>query len=120
MTTLYKEMYTPAVKLNMFYSLTLDERLDVIFEDIEMIDLAALQITVKTKNIDFVSVIKNRFNLDTKKKLITVNGYRINDTTFFIPKAPCEEISFLNYDMNETKIITGIEYLYHMYHNLKT
>jgi hypothetical protein len=113
-------MYTPAVKLHTYYSLNLDERLDVIFEDIEMIDLDALNTIVKTKNVDFVSVIKNRFNLDTKKKQITVNGYRINDNTFFIPKAVCEEVSFLNYDIDETKIFTGIEYLYHMYHNLKT
>jgi hypothetical protein len=113
-------MVVPAVKLHMYYSLNLDESLDVIFEDIEMLDLDALNSIVKTKNVDIVSVIKNRFTINSQKKLITLNGYRINDTTFFIPKAVCEEVSFLNCDIKEKNILTGIEYLYHMYHNLKT
>lgn len=113
-------MYIPAVKLHTYYSLNLDDNLDVIFEDIEMIDLEALTNIVKTKNVDFVSVIKNRFTINSNKKQITINGYRINNTTFFIPKEQIDEISFLTLDIKEKNILTGIEYLYHMYHNLKT
>jgi hypothetical protein len=113
-------MVTPAVKLHMYYSLNLDENLDVIFEDIEMLDLEALTNIVKTKNVDFVSVIKKRFTINLQNNQITINGYRINNTTFFIPKAPIDEISFLTYDIKEKNILTGIEYLYNIYHNLKT
>jgi hypothetical protein len=112
-------MVIPVVKLHMYYSLKLDDNLDVIFEDIEMLDLDSLNNALKTKNVDFVSIIKNRFTIDSKHH-ITINGYRINDTTFFIPKALIDELSFVTYEIAEKNILTGIEYLYHMYHNLKT
>jgi hypothetical protein len=92
--------------------------LDIIFEDLSMLDVDSLERAVSTKNLTRVSVVKDLFTINTVDKTLTITGYQLNDSTYFVPKQRRGDLMFIGYDSKKADILTGIEYVYHMYKNL--
>lgn len=112
-------MSYPAIKLNQLYSLNIYNGLDVIFEDLEMVDIDNLSNVIKKKNFDRIEIAKKLFMINTIDKSIMLVGHKINDKTYIINKQGNGDIMIINYNCETKNIITGIEYLYHMYKSLK-
>jgi hypothetical protein len=112
-------MYYPHVKLHQLYSLKVCDDIDVIFEELEMIDIDKLDEAIKTKNYDRIDIVPNIFSINTVESTMTIVGHKINDSIYIVNKAGKGDIMIINYNCKKQNIITGIEYLYHMYKNLK-
>ena len=112
-------MVFPAVKLHQLYSLNLYDGLDVIFEDLEMVDMNNLAEVINTKNYDKIDIVPGLFMINTVNKSMMIVGHKINDKTYMINNARGGDIMLLNYKCDNQNIITGIEYLYHMNKTLK-
>lgn len=111
-------MYYPAIKLHQLYSLNVCEGIDVIFEELGMVDIKNLEQAIETKSYDRVEVVPMTFSINTVEGTMTIVGHKINDRTYIINKARKGDIQIVNYNCEKQKVITGIEYLYHMYKNL--
>jgi len=112
-------MVYPVIRLNQLYSLNLFQGLDIIFEDLSLIDIKALETAIKTKNYDVVTIVPRALTINTKKKSISVFGQRISNKTYIINHERLGDINLISYDCPEKNIIQGLEYLYHMIKNLK-
>jgi hypothetical protein len=108
----------PAIKVVQFYALTFYDSLTIAFESLEAISLDDLGTVVKTKSYDNVDLIPNIVTINTIEQTITLVGSKINDTTYIIQKNGLGDKFVLSYDFSRDTVITGIEYLYHMYKNL--
>lgn len=111
-------MYYPSIRLHQLYSLNICEEVDVIFEGLEMVDVNKLAETIKTKNYDKIDVVSTLFSINTIEKTMIIIGHKINDRTYIINKAGKGDIIMIKYNCEKEQVITGIEYLYHMYKNL--
>ncbi len=111
-------MVWPSVNNHNFYSLNLYDGLDIIFEDLSMMDVESLKWAVETKDMTLVSVVKDLFTINTVDKTLTITGYQLNDSTYFVPKKRRGDLMFVGFSCTNATILTGIEYLYHMYENL--
>ena len=80
-------MVLPAVRLHQLYSLNLYDGLDVIFEDLDMVDIDNLRDTVvNKKNFDRIEIARKLFIINTVDKSIMIVGHKINDKTYLINK----------------------------------
>jgi hypothetical protein len=111
-------MVYPAIKLHQLYSLNLYEGLDVIFEDVDMLNIAALEEVVKTKTLGSIQIVKNSLTINTITKTITIVGNTINSSTYIINKAAKGDVTIMPYTCSDEIILTAVEYLYHMYNSL--
>jgi hypothetical protein len=111
-------MVFPAVKLHQLYSLNLYDGLDIIFEDLAMINVPVLEKVAITKELGIIHIVNQMFEVNTHTKSVRILGNKINDTTFMVNKQGNGQIYTFNYNCSYTDILTGIEYLYHMYKNL--
>jgi hypothetical protein len=105
-------MVFPNVKLHHLYSLNLYEELDIIFEDLNMINMPNLKEALKKSGI--IHVVDKQLTIDTVNCVITLNGYKINKNTYIINKDGSGDVMFIKYKCSNCDILTGIEYLYHM------
>jgi hypothetical protein len=105
-------MVFPNVKLHHLYSLNLYEGLDIIFEDLNMINMPNLKEAFKKSGI--IHVVDKQLTIDTVNCVITLNGYKINKNTYIINKDGSGDVMFIKYKCSNDDIVTGIEYLYHM------
>jgi hypothetical protein len=112
-------MVFPAVKLHHLYSLNLYDELDVIFEDLEMVDMNNLAEVINTKNYDKIDIVPGLFMINTVNKSMMIIGHKINNRTYMINKDRGGDITLLTYKCDTQNIVTGVEYLYHMTKTLK-
>jgi len=112
-------MVYPAVKLHQLYSLNLYEGLDVIFEDLDMLNIVALEEVIKTKSLGLIQIVKNSLTINTITKTITIVGNTINSSTYIINKAAKGDVTIMPYTCSDEIILAAVEYLYHMYNSLK-
>ncbi len=111
-------MVWPSFRIHKYYSLNLYDGLDIIFEDLSMLDVDSLERAVRTHDLSHVSVVKDLFTINTVDKTLTITGYQLNDSTYVVPKQRRGDLMFIGHDSNKADILTGIEYVYHMYKNL--
>jgi hypothetical protein len=111
-------MVYPAIKLHKLYSLNLYEGLDVIFEDLDMLNITALEEIVKTKSLGNIQMVKNSLTINTTTKIITVVGNKINESTYIINRQSKGDVTIMPYKCSDEVVLTAIEYLYHMYNSL--
>lgn len=107
------KMY-PAIKLNQLYSLHLYDGLDIIFEDLKMLDSNVLK---EVNNLDIIQIVPNII-INMNKKLITIIGYKINDSTYMVNRDGRGDVVTFVYQCSNEDILTGIGYLYQIYKNL--
>lgn len=112
------KMVFPAIKLHQLYSVNLYDGLDIIFENLDMLNINVLQEVLKTKTLGIVQVVENTFTINTTTKTITVVGNKLNDSTYIINKLAKGDITIMPYKCSDEVIFTALEYLYHMYKNL--
>ena len=91
-------MVLPAVKLHQLYSLNFYDGLDVIFEDLEMVNMNNLAEVIKTKKYDRIEIVDKLFRINTIDRTIIIIGNKINDTTYIINKAGKGDILILSYN----------------------
>ena len=103
----------PAVNLNQLYSLHLYDGLEIIFEDLKMLNCEVLKETNKQIIIIVPTVVINM-----NKKVITITGHKINDSTYMVNRDGRGDVVTFVYQCSNEDIITGIGYLYQMYKNL--
>ena len=103
-------MVFPAVNLHTFHSLNFYDGLDIIF------DLKLLVDTLQKKDVCVIHLIPDIFTIDTNDKLITIKGYRLNDSTIMVNNNG--DIINIPYSCSNDTIYTGIEYVYQMYKNM--
>jgi hypothetical protein len=111
-------MIFPAIKLHQLYSLNLYDGLDIIFEDLSMLNSESLKEVLTTKKYSNINLVNNALSINTNKKTITIVGHKINNSTFIVNREGRGDITICNYNCSDETIISGIEYLYHMYKNL--
>lgn len=107
----------PAVNLNQLYSLHLYDGLEIIFEDLKILDYEVLKEVTETKKLDIIQIVSNVV-INMNKKLITITGHKINDSTYMVNRDGRGDVVTLAYQCSNEDIITGIGYLYQMYKNL--
>ena len=103
-------MVFPAVNLHTFHSLNFYDGLDIIF------DLKLLVDTLQKKDVCAIHLIPDIFTIHTNDKLITIKGYRLNDSTIMVNNNG--DIINIPYSCSNDTIHTGIEYVYQMYKNM--
>ena len=108
-------MVFPAVKLHQLYSLNLYDGMDIIFENLEMVNINNLEEVIKTENYDIIKVVNRIFTINTRDRTITISGHKINNKTYIINMAGKGDLMLLHYSCKNEDIITGIKYLYYMY-----
>jgi hypothetical protein len=111
-------MVYPAIKLHQLYSLNLYEGLDIIFENLDMLNITALEEIVKTKSLGSIQIVKSSLTINTITKTITVIGNKINESTYIINRQSKGDVTIMPFKCSDEVILTAIEYLYHMYKNL--
>jgi hypothetical protein len=109
-------MYYPKINLHQLYSLNVCNDIDIIFESLEM--LVSLEELIKTKKFDNIVIVPNILTINTTDCVITLIGYKINDTTYIVNKEGNGDTIKIKYTCSKENIITGIEYLYHIHKNL--
>ena len=112
-------MAFPAVRLHQLYSINFYDGLDIIFKDLSMIDMVALETAIKTRNCDKIIVVPQSLSIDTKEKTIVIYGNKVNSKTYMVNKNRLGDIHIISYDCSNSSIHTGLEFLYHMVNNLK-
>lgn len=112
-------MAFPAVRLHQLYSINFYDGLDIIFENLSMIDMVALETAIKSSNFDRVIIVPHILSIDTKNKSIIVHGNRVNSKTYIINKSGIGDIYMISYNCSNNCVHTGLEFLYHMVNNLK-
>ena len=108
-------MVFPAVRLHQLYSLTLYDGLDIIFEDLDMINMDVLKEVVTTKILGNIHIVNKSLRINTLDNVITIIGHKINDSTYMVKRDGTGDIMLLTYKCSNTTVLTAIEYLYHMY-----
>ena len=108
-------MVFPAVKLHQLYSLNFYDGMDIIFENLEMVNINNLEEVIKTDNYDIIKVVNRIFTINTSNKSVTIYGHKINSKTYIINVAGKGDLMLLHYSCKNEDIITGIKYLYYMY-----
>jgi len=108
-------MVFPAVKLHQLYSLNFYDGMDIIFENLEMVNINNLEEVIKTDNYDIIKVVNRIFTINTSNKSVTIYGHKINNKTYIINMAGKGDLMLLHYSCKNEDIITGIKYLYNMY-----
>ncbi len=111
-------MVFPKIQYQRFYSFSPDEHLTIMFEDLAMISLKRLEKIVKAKSYKCTILIPDLLSIDTVNKLFYVHGSRINDTTYIVQQNSGGQSFTIPYTCSNEDVITGIEYLYHMYKSL--
>ncbi len=111
-------MVFPAIKLNQLYSLNLYDGLNIIFEDLSMLDMKALEEVVTTNTLCNIHIVKNCLIINTVEKTMTIVGHKLNMSTYIIGNNKLGDIFIMKYKCSEKDILTAMEYLYHMYKNL--
>lgn len=112
-------MAFPAVRLHHLYSINFYDGLDIMFENLSMIDMVALEAAIKSRNFEKVDIVPNTVSIDTKEKSIIVHGNRVNSKTYMVNKSRLGDIYMISYSCSNSCIRTGLEYLYHIVNNLK-
>ena len=107
----------PRINLHQLYSLNIYDGLDVIFENLDMIHLADLGKIVQTCAYDYIVVIPNVLSINTVLKTIVIVGNKVNDSTYIVNKKGSGDMHIIDYNCPKEKVITAIEYLYHIYKN---
>ncbi len=108
----------PAVKLHEFYSINFYDGLDIIIEDFKMIDVAAITTALKEKKYDEIVIVPGALTINTKTNTISLLGHDINDRTYIVNKNHSGHLAIINYNCPIQQIVTGLEYVYHMYNNI--
>jgi len=103
----------PAVKLNQLYSIQFYESLNIIFENINMIDMNLLEDAITNKT-DTIILIPYQAQIDTMSQQIIFSGHKLNDTTYFMTQSNKANSIFIPYECSNSVIWQGIEYLYHL------
>jgi hypothetical protein len=111
-------MVFPAIRMHQLYSLNLYDGLDIIFEDLNVLNMEALEKVVRTKQLGNISIVDKILNINTDSKTITICGHQINSSTYIITQYRSSDITLIQYKCSDSNILTAIEYLYHMYKNL--
>lgn len=106
-------MVFPAVKLHQLYSVNFYDGLDILFEDLDMINMDVLKEVVKTKELGIIQ-ITNSLRINTDTKSMTIIGHKMNDSMYIVKRDGTGDMFILTYKCSNTDIVTGIEYLYHM------
>ncbi len=111
-------MVFPRIQQQRFYSFSPDEHLTIIFENLAMISLEKLGNLVQTKSYENFTLIPELLSIDTVHKRFYVRGSKINDTTYVLQQNGSGDFFTIPYTCSDEDVITGIEYLYHMYKSL--
>ena len=105
----------PRINLHQLYSLNIYDGLDVIFENLDMINLTDLGNIVHTCAYDYIEIIPKMLSINTVLKTIVIVGHKINDSTFIVNKKGHGDMHILDYNCPKETVITAVEYLYHIY-----
>jgi len=81
-----------------------------------MLDYSVLKKIVETKVLGDIHLIPNTLIINTNEQNITVVGYKINKSTYFVNHAGNGNVITFNY--SDVDILTAIRYLYQIYNNL--
>jgi hypothetical protein len=114
-------MEGPRINLKQFYSLYLYEKLDIIFESLDMINIdniRNIKDVIKTNNLDKLIVVKDIFKINFGDKQIILIGNKINSNQYIINKDGRGDIFSIKYTCSDDIILKGIEYLYNIYKNI--
>jgi len=110
-------MLVPCIKLQPYYSISFSEDICIVLEDLQMIDAIPLQSILLSKNFNLIPIVKNNFYINTTTKIISIVGYKINASTYFVTKDGLGSNYHISYDCSEHIINSGVECLYHLYQN---
>jgi hypothetical protein len=110
-------MIYPSVKLHQLYSINISSDIDIVFEELTQINLEDLKNIVINKLYDVIQIIPEQLVINAKNNEITLKGYKLNNNTYILGIDKSGTEYKLKYSSNDD-MITGIEYLYHMYKNL--
>jgi hypothetical protein len=112
-------MVFPAIKLHQLYSLSLYDELNIIFEDLDMINMDNLKKIVTTKQLGYIQIVDRSLTMNTNTNSMTIVGNKINDSTYIVKRDGSGDIFILTYKCTDETILTGLEYLYHMHKSIK-
>jgi hypothetical protein len=114
-------MEGPRINLHQLHSLYLYEKLDIIFESLDMInidDIRNIKDIIKNNNLDNLIVVKDIFKINFKDRHILLIGNKINSNQYIINKDGRGDIFSIKYTCSDDIILKGIEYLYNIYKNI--
>ena len=111
-------MVCPAVKLHQLYSINFFKDLDIIFEDLRLLDIDVLQHVATSKKLGNVQLVDKWLSINTTEKTIFIQGCNLNNSFYLVNKEGNGVATTIHYTCSDHDILTGIEYLYHMYKNL--
>ena len=106
-----------AVKLHQLYSIHFSNTLDVIFEDISMVNISNLKDSItnlKSNTLTSFYIVDNKFLVNMLDNTITLTGYKINNTTWILPKDGRGDGFIITHTLSKESMLTAIEYLYHI------
>jgi hypothetical protein len=107
----------PRINLHQLYSLNIYDGLDILFENLDMINLDELEKIIHTQSYDYIEIIPNVLSINTVLKTITLVGNKVNDTLYILSKKGEGDIYKIEYNYPKEMIITAVDYLYHIYKN---
>ena len=113
-------MVFPAVKLHQLYSVNFYDELDIIFEDLDMINMDRLKEVAMTKQMGHIQIVDRSLTINTNTHSMTITGHKINESTFIVKRDGTGDIFIMDYKCSNDNILRGIEYLYHMYKSIKS
>ena len=113
-------MVFPAVRLHQLYSINFYDGLDIIFEDLDIVNMDRLKEVVTTKELGYIEIVNKRLSINTNTSSITITGHKINDSTYIVKRDGTGDIFIIDYKCSNENVLTAIEYLYHMYRSLKS
>ncbi len=115
------ESYIPSAPIRQFRSLVFDDSLEVILGAVEkdiqhQIDFNILKRFLESakKGAKGRIALTNTLTIDLETQMIIVNGYRLNKTTL-LTSSESDKMFSIHYEFESGKVITALEYLYHMY-----
>lgn len=88
------------------------------FEDLSLLDIDMLHHVATSKQLGHVQLVDKWLSINTAEKTISIQGCKLNDSLYLINKEGNGVATTIHYTCSDHDILTGIEYLYHMYKNL--
>ena len=84
-----------------------------------MVNMDRLKEVATTKQLGYIQIVDRSLTVNTDANSMTIVGHKINETTFIVKRDGTGDIFIMTYKCSNSNILTGIEYLYHMYKSLK-
>lgn len=112
-------MVLPAFRLHQMYSVAFSKEIEIIFTDLDAINMNELKEFLDSKQIGRVNIVPHALSLNSTDRSIAIVGHKIRKNTWIIGEDRLGELTIIKYDLSDEQIRIALGYVYNTCNNLR-